>query len=152
MSASSERPTILFACTANGGRSVAGKLLAEHYAGDLASVFSAGSEPGDRVHPEVAEALAAVGLDAGGETPKAFDPDGRYSVVVTMGCGEACPFYAGARYEDWPLDDPKGQDPDTVRAILADIDARVRQLLRDLLPGLRLPPSVVGPGDGVAAG
>jgi protein-tyrosine-phosphatase len=142
MTAPTDRPSILFACKANGGRSVASKVLAEHYAGERVAVFSAGSEPGDRVHPEVAEALTAVGLDAGGETPKGFDPDGRYTVVVTMGCGEACPFYAGARYEDWPLDDPKGRDPDTVRAIVADIDGRVRHLLVELVPDLQLPPPV----------
>jgi arsenate reductase len=150
--AAGDRPSILFACRANGGRSVAAKVLAEHYAGDAASVFSAGSEPGDRVHPEVADALAAVGLDSGAETPKGFDPDGRYDVVVTMGCGEACPFYAGARYEDWPLADPKGQDPETVRRVLADVDGRVRQLLRELVPDRPLPPSVVELGDGLAAG
>lgn len=145
----SVRPRILFACRANGGRSVASKVLAEHYAGDAAAVFSAGSEPGDRVHPEVSDALRAVGLDPSRETPKGFDPDGHYSVVVTMGCGEACPFYAGARYEDWQLDDPKGQDAPTVRRIVADIDGRLRRLLGELLPGIDLPPSVV---DGSATG
>jgi protein-tyrosine-phosphatase len=105
-------------------------------------VFSAGSAPGDRIHPEVADVLASLGLDTERETPKPFDPEGAYTVVVTMGCGEACPLYVGARYEDWELDDPAGQDPVTVRRIVAEIDARVRRLLGELLPGLTLPPSV----------
>ena len=138
------RPSILFACKANAGRSVTGKVLAEHYAGDRVDVFSAGSTPGGEVHAEVAAVLADLGLDTSGETPKGFDPDGRYDAVVTMGCGEECPYYAGARYEDWELDDPKGQDAATVRRIVADIDGRVRTLLTTLVPDLDLPPSVVG--------
>ena len=137
-----ETPSILFACKANAGRSVTGKLLAERYAGDWARIFSAGSEPGDHIHPEVASVLASLGLDTTHETPKGFDPDATYTAVVTMGCGEACPFYAGARYEDWELDDPKGQDEPTVRRIVADIDGRVRLLLGQLLPDVELPPSV----------
>jgi protein-tyrosine-phosphatase len=138
-----DKPSILFACKANAGRSVTGKLLAEHYAGDRADIFSAGSEPGDHVHPEVAAVLAALGLDTSEETPKGFDPNATYTAVVTMGCGEACPFYAGARYEDWDLDDPKGQDEPTVRRIVADIDGRVRHLLGQLLPDVELPPSLL---------
>jgi arsenate reductase (thioredoxin) len=137
-----DKPSILFACKANAGRSVTGKLLAGHYAGHWADVFSAGSEPGDHVHPEVAAVLASFGLDTTKETPKGFDPDATYTAVITMGCGEACPFYAGARYEDWELDDPKGQDEQTVRRIVADIDWRVRRLLGELLPEATLPPSV----------
>jgi protein-tyrosine-phosphatase len=139
------KPSILFACKANAGRSVTGKLLAEHYAGGAAHIFSAGSEPGDHVHPEVAEVLASLGLDTTMEMPKGFDPDATYTVVITMGCGEACPFYAGARYEDWELDDPKGQDEATVRGIVADIDGCVRRLLAELLPEVVLPPSVFLP-------
>src|SRR4029079_17433078 len=104
-------------------------------------VFSAGSTPGGEVHPEVAAVLADLGLDTSAETPQGFDPDGRYDAVVTMGCGEECPYYAGARYEDWELDDPKGQDEATVRRIVADIDGRVRRLLAELLPDVALPPS-----------
>ena len=137
-----DKPSILFACKANAGRSVTGKLLAEHYAGDRARIFSAGSEPGDHVHPEVAAVLASLGLDTTKETPKGFDPNATYTAVITMGCGEACPFYAGARYEDWELDDPKGQDEPTVRRIVVDIDGRVRRLLGQLLPDVQLPPSV----------
>ena len=139
------KPSILFACKANAGRSATAKVLAEHYARGRIDVFSAGSEPGDRVHPEVAAVLASLGLDASAEVPKGFDPDGVYTTVVTMGCGEACPFYAGARYEDWELDDPKGQDQVVVRRIVADIDQRVRRLLEALVPGIELPASVVAP-------
>ena len=135
-------PRILFACRANGGRSVASKVLAEHYGGDAVEVFSAGSEPGDRIHQEVADVLTTLGLDVSREVPKGFDTDATYDVVITQGCGENCPWYRGARYEDWPLDDPKGQDESTVRRIIADIDARVRLLLGQLLPDKQLPPSV----------
>ena len=79
------------------------------------------------------------------EVPKGFDPAATYAVVVTMGCGEACPVYLGARYEDWQFDDPKGQDEATVLRIVADIDQRVRRLLAELLPGHDLPPSVFEP-------
>jgi arsenate reductase (thioredoxin) len=140
------KPSILFACKANAGRSVTAKLLAQHYAGASADIFSAGSEPGDHVHPEVAAVLASLGLDTTKEMPKGFDPAATYTVVITMGCGEACPFYAGARYEDWELDDPKGQDEPAVRRIVADIDGRVRRLLAQLLPGAELPPSVFAGG------
>jgi arsenate reductase (thioredoxin) len=138
-----QRPRILYACRANGGRSVISKVLTEHYGNDAVEVFSAGSEPGDRIHPEVAQALTSLGLNVTGEVPTGFDTTATYDVVVTQGCGESCPVYLGARYQDWPLDDPKGQDQDTIRRIIADIDRRVRTLLRELAPGHRLPPSVV---------
>jgi len=137
-----DKPSILFACKANAGRSVTGKLLAEHYAGHRVDIFSAGSEPGDHIHPEVAAVLTELGLDTTHEVPKGFYPDATYTAVITMGCGEACPFYSGARYEDWELDDPKGQAEVTVRRIVADIDGRVRRLLAELLPDVELPPSV----------
>lgn len=137
-----DKPSILFACKANAGRSVTGRVLTAYYAGDAAAAFSAGSEPGRHVDPRVAAVLADVGLDTSKEVPKGFDPDGRYDAVVTMGCGEACPYFAGARYEDWELEDPMGQDEQTVRRIVADIDGRVRTLLGELVPDLKLPPSV----------
>ncbi len=140
----SSMPRILFACRANAGRSVAAKLLAEHYAAGAVAVFSAGSQPGDAVHPEVGELLVELGLPVDREVPKGFDPDGHYDVVVTMGCGETCPVYLGASYEDWPVDDPKGQDRETVRRIVGDIDARVRSLLAGLGPPGSLPPSLLG--------
>jgi arsenate reductase len=138
------KPRILYACKANGGRSVVSKVLTEFYGGDTVEVFSAGSEPGDRVHPEVADALTALGLDVSGERPKGFDTTATYDVVVTQGCGESCPVFLGARYADWPLDDPKGQDKATVQRIVADIDGRVRRLLAELVPDHPLPASLVG--------
>ncbi len=137
------KPRILFACKANGGRSMASKVLTEHYGGDAVEVSSAGSEPGTAVHAEVADVLVELGLDVSNEVPKGFDPTGTYDVVVTQGCGESCPVYLGARYRDWPLDDPKGQDHDTVLGIVADIDARVRALLTELVPDRVLAPSVI---------
>jgi protein-tyrosine-phosphatase len=137
-----DKPRVLYACRANGGRSVASKVLTQYYGGAAVEVFSAGSEPGDRVHPEVAEALTALGLDVSGEAPKGFDTTATYDVVVTQGCGDTCPVYLGARYTDWPLEDPKGQDEATVRRIIADIDTRVRDLLTVLVPDHDLPPSV----------
>ena len=142
-SSMSGRPSILFACRANAGRSVTAKVLAEHYAAGAVEVSSAGSEPGDAVHPEVASVLADLGLSTEQEVPNGFDPNGRYDVVVTMGCGQTCPVYLGARYEDWALDDPKGQDEPTVRRIVADIDRRVRQLLAQLVPDLPATTSVL---------
>jgi protein-tyrosine-phosphatase len=136
------KPRILYACRANGGRSVASKVLTEYYGGDVVEVASAGSQPGERIHPEVAEVLTAFGLDVSRELPKSFDTTVTYDVVVTQGCGESCPVYLGARYLDWELDDPKGQDPATVRRIIADIDVMVRGLLRELAPGREPPPSV----------
>jgi arsenate reductase len=147
-----DKPSVLFACVANSGRSVTARVLAAYYGGDAVEAVSAGSEPGERIHPEVADVLTALGLDVSQETPKGFDPDGTYTAVVTMGCGDQCPYFAGARYEDWPLDDPKGQDEATVRRIVADIDTRVRRLLADLAPDHDLPPSVLeqAPGPGTA--
>jgi arsenate reductase (thioredoxin) len=143
------RPRILYACRANGGRSVASKVLTEHYGGPAVEVFSAGSEPGETIHPEVADALTGLGLDVTHEVPKGFDRTATYDVVVTQGCGESCPVYLGARYLDWPLDDPKGQDQATVLRVLADIDVRVRALLGELVPEHALPPSVF---DGLETG
>jgi arsenate reductase len=131
-------PRVLFACRANAGRSVAARLLTEHYAAGSVEALSAGSEPGAEIHPEVAAVLAERGLDTSQERPKAFDPTATYDVVITMGCGDTCPVYVGARYEDWPLDDPKGQDLPAVRRIVDDIDHRVRDLLAELVPDLDL--------------
>jgi arsenate reductase len=144
-------PRILFACKANGGRSVASKVLAEHYGGSAVEVFSAGSEPGERIHAEVADVLRGLGLDVSREVPKGFDTTATYDVVVTQGCGEACPVFLGARYRDWPLDDPRGGDEATVRRVVADIDGRVRELLRELVPEHPLPPSVFATATGFEA-
>jgi len=125
------KPTILFACIHNSGRSVAAEALARLYGGDAVEVRSAGSDPGSGVNPAVAEVLADRGLAVGGHTPTKLDWDlvQESDVVITMGCGETCPVFPGKRYEDWPVDDPAGQDLDTVRRIVEDIDGRVRALL-----------------------
>ena len=138
-----DRPTVLFACIHNSGRSVAAQVLARHYAGDAVEVRSAGSEPGTGVNPAVAQVLAERGLPVGGHVPTLLDAGLVESadVVVTMGCGETCPVFPGKRYEDWAVRDPAGQDAATVRGIVDDIDARVRGLLAEIAPAVTLPPS-----------
>jgi arsenate reductase (thioredoxin) len=137
-------PTVLFACIHNSGRSVAAEVLARHYAGDAVEVRSAGSEPGSGVNPAVASVLAERGLPVGDHVPTRLDVElvGSADVVITMGCGETCPVFPGTRYEDWPVEDPAGQDPPTVRRIVDDIDARVRTLLGEVAPQVVLPPPV----------
>ena len=132
-SASRQRPTVLVACRQNAGRSQAAAALLRHYAGDRVEVLSGGSEPADEVHPEVRAVLAERGLSVDG-TPKRFDAEmvKAADVVVTMGCGEECPYYPGRTYVDWEVSDPHGKPLDEVRAIVADIDARVRGLLPQL--------------------
>jgi arsenate reductase (thioredoxin) len=130
----SDRHTVLYACIHNSGRSVAAQALTRQYAGDAVEVRSAGSEPGTGVNPVVAQVLAEKGLPVTDHVPTKLDYDlvEAADVVVTMGCGETCPVFPGKRYEDWPVDDPAGQNLDTVRAIVDDIDARVRTLLAEL--------------------
>ena len=127
-------PIVLFACVHNSGRSVAARVLAEHYARGAVVAVSAGSEPGDTINPMVAEVLAERGLSTNAEVPKLLDYDAVVGadVVITMGCGETCPVAPGKRYEDWPIDDPAGRDAETVRRIVDDIDVRVRALLENL--------------------
>ena len=133
------RPVILYACIHNSGRSVAAKVLTEHYAGDGAQVRSAGSDPGVDVNAAVAAVLAERGLSTAGHRPSLLTRDvvEDSDVVVTMGCGETCPIFPGKRYEDWQVQDPKDRDLHAVRAIVDDIDSRVRVLLADL--GVRVP-------------
>jgi arsenate reductase len=129
------KPVVLFACVHNGGRSLAGKVLTEHYAAGAVEARSAGSEPGDSLNPGVVEVLRERGLAVDGEHPKLLTPAGvrEADVVITMGCGEACPAPGpGRRLEDWALEDPKGKDLATVRRIVDDVDARVRVLLAEL--------------------
>lgn len=137
-------PTILFACVHNSGRSVAARVLTEHRAHGAVRAISAGSEPSGSVNPAVAAVLAERGLSVERETPTFLDNDvvGEADVVITMGCGETCPFVPGKRYEDWVIDDPAGQDVETVRVIVDEIDERVQRLLA----------SVVGREDGSASG
>ena len=128
------KPVILFACVHNGGRSLAGKVLTEHYAAGAVDVRSAGSEPGDSLNPVVVEVLHERGLSTAGETPTLLTREGvvEADIVITMGCGEACPYVPGKRIVDWELDDPKGQDLEAVRRIVDEIDQRVQALLAEL--------------------
>ncbi len=104
-------------------------------AGDRVRVLSAGSEPADRINPVAVQAMAEVGIDITANTPQVLRPDDvrASDVVITMGCGDACPIFPGKRYEDWALDDPAGQGIDAVRPIRDDIEARVRSLVDELL-------------------
>ncbi len=131
---SSRLPVVLYACIHNSGRSVAAKILTEHYAEGRVEVRSAGSDPGSGVNREVAAVLEERGLSTDREVPTLLTSDlvEVADVVVTMGCGETCPFFPGKRYLDWVVDDPAGQDRETVRRIVDDIDARVRALLVEL--------------------
>jgi arsenate reductase len=131
--AAPHRPTVLVACRRNAGRSQAAAALLRSYAGDRVEVLSGGSEPADEVHPEVRAVLAERGLEPE-STPKRFDAAmvQAADVVVTMGCGEECPYYPGRTYLDWEVDDPHGRPLPEVRAIVDDIDQRVRGLLDSL--------------------
>lgn len=139
------KPSVLFSCVHNSGRSVASAALARHYAGDAVDVRDAGSEPNGEVNPTIAQVLAEVGLAVTDHAPTqlSYDLVDAADVVITLGCGESCPAAVGTRIEDWPVDDPKGQDPATVRRIVTDLDTRVRKLLAELVPDLELPPSVL---------
>jgi len=129
-----ERPEILFACVHNAGRSQMAAALATLRSGGAVAVRSAGSDPADRVDPAVVQAMAELGVDLRAETPKALTDEAvrEADVVVTMGCGDACPVYPGKRYLDWELPDPAGRDVETVRAIRDEIDRRVQALLAEL--------------------
>jgi len=130
------KPAVLFVCVHNAGRSqmAAGYLGA--LAGDRVDVFSAGSEPKDEINPVAIEAMAEEGIDIAGNVPKILTVDAvkQADVVITMGCGDACPIFPGKRYEDWQLDDPAGQGIESVRPIRDDIKGRIEQLLSEILP------------------
>lgn len=127
-------PTVLVACRKNAGRSQAAAALLRHYSEGRVLVLSGGSEPADEVHPEVRQVLAERGLEPE-DHPKRFDAAmvQAADVVVTMGCGEECPYYPGRTYLDWEVEDPHGQPVERVRAIVDDIDTRVRALLTTML-------------------
>jgi len=131
---SAQRPVVMYACIHNSGRSVAAKVLTQHYADAAVEVRSAGSEPGAGVNPGVAAVLAERGLSTADHAPSLLTRESveDSDVVITMGCGETCPVFPGKRYEDWQVEDPKGQDLDVVRRIVDDVDGRVRALLADL--------------------
>ncbi|HXA34067.1 MAG TPA: arsenate reductase ArsC [Acidimicrobiales bacterium] len=130
----SDRPAVLFLCIHNAGRSLAARVLLDHYGEGRVKVFSAGSEPADQVNPVVVAVLRERGLDPGHEFPKPLtDQTARAAdVIVTMGCGDTCPVYPGKRYLDWDLDDPAGKPVEEVRPIIDEIDRRVHLLLADL--------------------
>ncbi|HWO69959.1 MAG TPA: arsenate reductase ArsC [Actinomycetota bacterium] len=127
-------PEVLFVCVHNAGRSQMAAALLERYGRGRVRVRSAGSEPADRIHPEVREAMAEVGIDLSRESPKPLTGEAveAADVVVTMGCGDACPVFPGKRYLDWDLPDPAGKPLEEVRAIRDEIDRRVRGLLAEL--------------------
>ena len=128
------KPIVLFLCTHNAGRSQMAMGFFTHLAGDGAVAWSGGSEPGNEVNPAAVQAMAERGIDISGEYPKPWTDEvvQAADVVVTMGCGDACPIFPGRRYEEWVLDDPAGQNTDAVRPIRDDIERRVRRLLTDL--------------------
>jgi len=127
-------PEVLFVCVHNAGRSQMAMGWFEHLAGDRAIAWSGGSEPGTQVNPSAVEVMREVGIDISGEFPKPWTDEvvRAADVVVTMGCGDACPVFPGKRYEDWVLDDPVGQDVNAVRPIRDEIERRVRALLAEL--------------------
>ncbi len=128
-------PEVLFVCTHNAGRSQMAAALLAHQAAGRVRVTSAGSQPADQLNPAVVQAMAEIGLDLSGELPKRLTTDKvrAADVVITMGCGDACPIYPGKRYEDWDLPDPADLDLAAVRPIRDEIAQRVRQLLADLV-------------------
>jgi arsenate reductase (thioredoxin) len=138
----SDIPEILVVCNHNAGRSVAGRVLLDHYGAGRIVVRSAGSAPGEEINPAVAAILNERGLDVSKEFPKPLTDEAARSadVIITMGCGDACPVFAGKRYLDWDLPDPAGKGVDEVRPIVDDIDRRARSLLAELLQDTTLAP------------
>ncbi|MEU6997927.1 arsenate reductase ArsC [Nonomuraea sp. NPDC046570] len=130
------KPSVLFVCVHNAGRSQMAAGWLTHLAGDRIEVRSAGSAPADRINPVAVEAMSEAGVDITGEQPKILTIDAvrESDVVVTMGCGDACPIFPGKRYEDWKLDDPAGQGIEAVRPIRDEIRARIEKLIEKLLP------------------
>lgn len=135
MTASPNPPTVLFLCVHNAGRSQMAAGFLEALAGDRIRVRSAGSAPREALNPVAVEAMAEVGIDIAGRSPRRLDPEEVRSVdvVVTMGCGDECPYFPGVRYEDWTLDDPAGRALEEVRPIRDDIRGRVGRLAAELL-------------------
>ncbi|MFE3116049.1 arsenate reductase ArsC [Streptomyces niveus] len=128
------RPTVLFVCVHNAGRSQMAAAFLTHLAGDRVQVRSAGSTPADAVNPSVVTAMAEVGIDISAETPKVLTVDAvrASDVVITMGCGDTCPVFPGKRYLDWQLPDPAGQGIDAVRPIRDEIERRIRTLIGEI--------------------
>ena len=135
MSETTTRPSVLFVCVHNAGRSQMASAYLTHLGEGRVEVRSAGSAPADSVNPAVVEALAEEGIDISAEVPKVLTVEAvkESDVVITMGCGDACPVFPGKRYEDWVLEDPAGQGVDAVRPIRDEIRGRVEQLLAELI-------------------
>ncbi|SFR78371.1 Protein-tyrosine-phosphatase [Agromyces sp. CF514] len=133
---STEKPSVLFVCVHNAGRSQMAAGYLRELGGDRVEVRSAGSEPKDRINPVAVEAMAEAGIDITGNMPKILTVDAvkESDVVITMGCGDACPIFPGKRYEDWVLEDPAGQGIEAVRPIRDEIRRRVEELIGELLP------------------
>jgi protein-tyrosine-phosphatase len=129
-----DAPEILVVCTHNAGRSVAARVLLDHHGAGRVVVRSAGSAPGDAINPAVAQILTERGLDVAREFPKPLTGEAARTadIIITMGCGDACPVFPGKRYLDWELPDPAGKDIDEVRPIVEDIDQRAQALLAEL--------------------
>ena len=130
------RPRVLFVCVHNAGRSQMAAGFLQRLAGDQVEVFSAGSEPADRINPVAVEAMAEKGIDISASQPTLLEDStlAQADVVITMGCGDACPFYPGKRYQDWELEDPAGKPLDQVRRMRDEIERRVQGLTAELLP------------------
>lgn len=131
-----EKPTVLFVCVHNAGRSQMAAGFMKSLSGGRVEVLSGGSEPGSQINPVAVAAMTERGIDITGNVPQLLTTDQvRVSdAVITMGCGDACPIFPGKRYEDWELIDPAGKDIDAVRPIRDDIEARVARLLAEILP------------------
>jgi protein-tyrosine-phosphatase len=131
-----DKPSVLFVCVHNAGRSQMAAAYLTHFAGDRIEVRSAGSAPADTVNPAVVAAMAEEGIDIAAEVPKVLTVDAvkASDVVITMGCGDACPFFPGKRYEDWVLEDPAGQGVESVRPIRDEIRGRIEALVAELVP------------------
>jgi arsenate reductase len=134
----STKPTVLFVCVHNAGRSQMAAGWLRQLGGDAITVRSAGSEPADQINPAAVQAMAEVGIDISAGTPRKLDWDlaQESDVIVTMGCGDACPVFPGKRYEDWKLTDPAGQPIEVVRQVRDEIRQRVETLLAELLPAV----------------
>ena len=131
----SDKPTVLFVCIHNAGRSQMAAGYLQHLAGDRIEVLSAGSKPGNEINPMAVAAMAEEGIDIAANTPKVLTTEAVQAsdVVITMGCGDECPYFPGKRYEDWKLDDPAGQDLDAVRPIRDEIKTRIEELIASLV-------------------
>ncbi len=131
-----DKPSVLFVCVHNAGRSQMAAALLDHLGAGRIEVRSAGTEPAEQVNPAAVAAMAEIGIDIAAATPKVLTGQTAQSsdVVITMGCGDTCPYFPGVSYRDWKLDDPAGQPVDVVRHIRDDIAHKVRALIAELLP------------------